>query len=118
MGFIVRSRFGQNAEEERASLFHAGRELKNNKNNLFTLKKDGIQLTDESTIEAEVIRFFGALFKETYHQSVKFCKEILLYTLYWPITLVFGKKLLVASGSISGPKIMTPGGSSFDSKGQ
>ena len=62
MGFVVRSRFGQNAEEERASLFHAGRELKNNKNNLFTLKKNGTQLTDESAIQAEVIRFFGALF--------------------------------------------------------
>ena len=52
MGFVVRSRFGQNAEEERVSLFHAGRELKNNKNNLFTLKKNGTQLTDESAIQA------------------------------------------------------------------
>ena len=43
MGFVVRSRFGQNAEEERASLFHAGRELKNNKNNLFTIKRQGVQ---------------------------------------------------------------------------
>ena len=31
MGFTVRSRFKQNAEEEKSSLFHAARELKNKK---------------------------------------------------------------------------------------
>ena len=34
MGVIIRSRYQQNAEEERGSLFHAARESRNDKNNL------------------------------------------------------------------------------------
>ena len=71
MGFVVRSRFGQNAEEERASLFHAGRELKNNKNNLFTIKRQGVQITDESEIEAEVTSFFNALFNGHHDSNLR-----------------------------------------------
>ena len=68
MGFVVRSRFSQNAEEERASLFHAGRELKNKKNNVIQLRKQGVTLTDPSDIEAEVTTFFKALFNG-YHDT-------------------------------------------------
>ena len=62
MGFVVRSRFHQNAEEERASLFHAGREMKNGKNSITKIKSVGKILTDQSSIEKVVTRFFGALF--------------------------------------------------------
>ena len=62
MGFVVRSRFGQNLEEERASLFHAGREAKNKKNCVTSLKVDGVIRKDPLVIETEVTRYFTALF--------------------------------------------------------
>jgi exonuclease III len=55
-GVVVRSRFQTNSEEERASLFHAARELKNSKNNLSSLKIGGTNVKDEGIIEAEVVR--------------------------------------------------------------
>ena len=61
MGFVVRSRFQQNTEEERASLFHAGKEVKNGKNKITHLKKHGQVLSDQNSIEREVKSFFGAL---------------------------------------------------------
>ena len=63
MGFVVRSRFHQNAEEERASLlFHAGREMNNGKKRILDLKSGGQVLLDQASIEIEVTGFFGALF--------------------------------------------------------
>ena len=62
VGFVVRSRFHQNAEEEKASLFHAGREFKNSKNKITSLTSHGQILTDPLLIENEVKTFFGALF--------------------------------------------------------
>ena len=62
IGFIVRSRFQQNAEEERASLYHAGRELNNKKSKLLRLKSQDKVLSDQEAIEEEVVGFFGALF--------------------------------------------------------
>ena len=62
MGFVVRSRFGQNLEEERASLFHAGREVKNKKNCVTSLKVNGVIEKDPLVIETEVTRYFTALF--------------------------------------------------------
>ena len=41
MGFIVRSRYKQNAEEEKASLYHAAREAKNCSDNMSSLKIGG-----------------------------------------------------------------------------
>ena len=38
MGYKVRSRFNQNAEDEKASLYHAAKELSNQKNNVSSLK--------------------------------------------------------------------------------
>ena len=71
MGFIVRSRFQQNAEEERASLFHAGRELKNSRNNILKLKTQSGMLTRQEDIEGEVINFFGALFNGHHNTSLQ-----------------------------------------------
>ena len=60
-GVVIRSRFQQNSGEEKASLFHAARELRNSKNNLSSLKIGNVTVKDEGIIEAEVIGFFGAL---------------------------------------------------------
>ena len=68
MGFIVRSRFKQNAEKERASLFHACMERKNGSNNLNSLKIDENIVKDSRLIEKEVVKFFSSLFNG-YHRS-------------------------------------------------
>ena len=60
-GVVIRSRFQQNSGEEKASLFHAARELRNSKNNLSSLKIGNATVKDEGIIEDEVIGFFGAL---------------------------------------------------------
>ena len=62
MGVVIRSRFKQNSEEEKASLFHAAREAKNDKNNVSSLKIGGVNVKDQRKIEEEVLKFFGALF--------------------------------------------------------
>ena len=62
MGIVIRSRFKQNSEDEKASLFHAARELKNDKNNVKSLKIGGVTVNDQGKIEEEVLKFFGALF--------------------------------------------------------
>ena len=62
MGITVRSRFKNSTKDETASLYHAAREAKNNKNNLSSLKINGRVVTDISLIETEVISFFNALF--------------------------------------------------------
>ena len=68
MGFVVRSRFQQNAESERASLFHACKEVKNDANNITALKIGNDIVTDAAQIESEVMRFFFALFNG-YHKT-------------------------------------------------
>ena len=70
MGFLVRSRFKQNAEEERASLFHAARELKSN-NHVDTLRIGGLVCKNYSEIEEEVVGFFGALFNGHHDCNLK-----------------------------------------------
>ena len=63
MGFIVRSRYKENIESEKASLFHLNRENKKiKKNSLESLKIGGKAVTDKTKIEAEVLKYFGALF--------------------------------------------------------
>ena len=54
IGFVVRSRFKQNAEEEKASIFHAAKELSNAKKTVSQLRINGIIESDHSKIEAEV----------------------------------------------------------------
>ena len=68
MGFVVRSRHSQNSEEEKASLYHAAREVKNNSNNIDALKVNGNIVTDNGMIENTVTSFFSALFNG-YHNS-------------------------------------------------
>ena len=70
MGFIVRSRYKQNAEEEKASLYHAAREAKNSSNNMSSLKIGGQVVQDKSVIEDEVINFFGALFNGHHNSNL------------------------------------------------
>ena len=68
MGFMVRSRQGENAEEEQASLFHAARELKTGgRSDVSTIKvKDNqgnlVDLSDPGQIELEITKFFETLF--------------------------------------------------------
>ena len=65
MGFLVRSRFKQNAEHERASLFHAAREISNKKCNISSLRIQGAVNDNADQIEDEVTTFFGALFNQS-----------------------------------------------------
>ena len=61
-GHIIRSRFKNNALEERASLYHANQEMKNGKKNSLTeLKIDGKVEKDAKVIEENVVEFFNAL---------------------------------------------------------
>ena len=63
MGFVVRSRFKENLETETASLYYLNRENKNFKrSSLHNLKIDDTVSSDKKIIEAEVLKFFGALF--------------------------------------------------------
>ena len=63
MGFIIRSRFQENNESEKASLFHLNRENKNfNKCSLKSLKINNQITSDKTKIEEEVLKYFGALF--------------------------------------------------------
>ena len=68
MGFSIRSRFKENAETEKASLFHLNRENKNFlKNNLGQLKIDDKITDSKDKIEENVLKYYGALFNG--HQS-------------------------------------------------
>jgi len=62
-GYVIRSRFQNNAAEESASLFHANRENNNGgRNNLQTLKINGNVCKDSEAIEEEALSYFTALF--------------------------------------------------------
>ena len=62
-GYIIRSRFKNNASDEMASLYHANQEIKNGKkNSLKKLKINGINEMDPTIIEDKVVGFFNALF--------------------------------------------------------
>ena len=62
-GYVVRSRYQNNASEETASLFHANKEMKNAaKNNIQSLKIGNDVSAYKSTIEEEITHFFQALF--------------------------------------------------------
>ena len=64
MGFLVRSRFKENQEVERASLYHINREKKNAQGgNLEQLVINGKVETDRDKVEKEVTSFFGKLFR-------------------------------------------------------
>ena len=71
MGFLVRSRYKQNAEEENASMFHAAREIKNDKNNINELKINGIKVDDHGILEQTVKNYFGALFNGHHNSKLE-----------------------------------------------
>ena len=71
MGFIVRSRFKQNAEEESASIFHAAREIQNYKNNINKLKINGVTVEDQDIVEQTVKTYFGALFNGHHNSKLE-----------------------------------------------
>ena len=71
MGVVIRSRFKQNSEDEKASLYHAARESKNDKNNVNSLKINGKVVRDKVKIEEEVIKFFGALFNGHHNSDLE-----------------------------------------------
>ena len=61
-GFVIRSRFKENAEMEKASLFHACKEMKNGSCNISALKVNNNIVHDQDEIEDEIMGFFSALF--------------------------------------------------------
>ena len=63
MGFKVRSRYKENLECERASLYHVNREKKKSgQRNISKLLVEGVEVEDKDTVENEVCNYFGALF--------------------------------------------------------
>ena len=70
MGLVVCSRFQQNAEEERASLFHAAKEVNNSNKRITSLNISGNISENENEIEKEVIRFFEALLNGHHNTSL------------------------------------------------
>ena len=64
LGFIVRSRFKENIESEKAALFHLNREKrKGNQRSVSKLLINGEEVEKKEEIEAEIKDFFGALFQ-------------------------------------------------------
>ena len=66
-GYVIRSRFKNNASEEVTSLYHAGQEMKNvKKNSINKLKINGIIEDDDKVIE-----FFNALFNGHHNSNLE-----------------------------------------------
>ena len=71
-GYVVRSRYQNNAAEEIASIFHANKEIKNAaKNNIESLKIGNIVSEDKDTVEDEITTFFHALFNGHHDTDLK-----------------------------------------------
>ena len=62
MGLVIRSRFQQNAEEERASVYHSAKELRGKKGFVSALNINGVPENDETLIEDHILKYFNALF--------------------------------------------------------
>ena len=70
MGFVVRSRYKEHIESEKASLFYLNRENKNfKKNSLEFLKINDEVTNDKKKIETEVLKYFSALFNGHHDRS-------------------------------------------------
>ena len=68
-GYVIRSRFKNNASNEVASLYHSNKEIKNSKrNSLNKLKIRDAVVSEANIIEEEVTKFFHALFNG-YHDT-------------------------------------------------
>ena len=71
MGITIRSRFKENAETEKASLFHLNRENKNFlKNNHGELKINGVVSNDSDENEQHVLKYYGALFNGHHNKDL------------------------------------------------
>ena len=71
-GYVIRSRFKNNAADEMASLYHANQEMKNGKkNSINKLKINGIVENDDKVIEEKVLQFFNALFNGHHNSSLE-----------------------------------------------
>ncbi len=75
-GVKVRSRFQENIEKERGSLYHLAREKKNGKkNNLEVLKIDGNNVTDQAKIQEKVLDYFEKLFNGRLDRKEEFVMD-------------------------------------------
>jgi len=70
IGYIVRSRYQRQAEEERSTLYHINQEVKHGKsNNLSKMMVNGMETEDRGIVEGEVLGFFNSLYQGQ-HRSV------------------------------------------------
>ena len=70
-GFLIRSWTKEFAEEERGSLYHVNREVKQGRvSNLSSLMINGVEERDSGRIEEEVLGFYGPLFNGN-HRTVE-----------------------------------------------
>ena len=75
-GVKVQSRFKENLEKERASLYHLAREKKMaGANNLDKLIIGGVEVADKRTCEAEVLNYYEPLFNSREGRSETFTME-------------------------------------------
>ena len=71
-GYVIRSRFKNNASEEVTSIYHAGQEMKNvKKNSINKLKINGIIEDDDKVIEEKVLEIFNALFNGHHNSNLE-----------------------------------------------
>ena len=76
-GVKVRSRFQENIEKERGSLYHLAREKKNGKrNNLEVLKIDGNNVTDQAKIQEKVLGYYEQLFNGKLDRKEDFVMDV------------------------------------------
>ncbi len=76
-GVKVRSRFQENIEKERGSLYHLAREKKNGKrNNLEVLKIDGDNVSDQVKIQEKVLDYFEKLFNGRLDREEDFVMDV------------------------------------------
>ena len=91
MGFVVRIRYKENLESEKASLYYLNRENKIfKKNSLESMKINGQVTNEKDKIEAKVIKYFGALLNGHHDRSgvdldIHLCQTILIYQTFFLI---------------------------------
>ena len=76
-GVKIRSRFQENVENERGSLYHLAREKKNGeKNNLEVMNIDGKEVSDQLKIQENVLGYFNKLFNGKLDRTQDFVMEV------------------------------------------
>ena len=70
-GYVIRSRFQGNAAHERASLYHASKEVKNGKsNNITTLRMGANTISDGDIIKGNIFSYFNSLFNGFHNKDL------------------------------------------------